>query len=125
MCEQYGRTNRRLFTFFSLRDATRLARGARVPCRVWRVVGDRLAEIFFHDDRVTHVAFGDDCGLTAVRGLLDYDEDWFLDHGVSARRHTLLVEWDRLLDAATTPAEPYRPTPEDETCRLDSAGRVR
>jgi hypothetical protein len=109
---------RRPSMFFSLRDATKLAKRARVPCRVWRVVGDRLAEVFFHGERVTHVAFGEVTGLAAVRGLLEYDDDWFLDHGVSAHRHTLLVEWDRLIDAAVDPPDSTQPSPEDETFRL-------
>ena len=111
---------RRLSSLFSLRDAAKLARSARIPCRVWRVVGDRLTEIYFHRERVTHVVFGDLVGLAAVRALLDYDDDWFLDHGVSARRHTLLVEWDRLLEAATLPVGSSGRGPEDETFRLDT-----
>jgi hypothetical protein len=113
----------RFATFFSLRDATKLAKSARIPCRVWRIVGDQLAEIYFDGDRVTHVAFGETLGLTAVRGLLDYDDNWFIDHGVTSRDRTLLVEWDRLLDAAAAPAEPYRPGPEEETFRLESPRR--
>jgi hypothetical protein len=115
----------RFATFFSLRDATKAARSARTPCRVWRIIGDRLAEIYFDGDRVTHVAYGETLGLTAVRGFLDYDEDWFIDHGVTWHRQTLLVEWDRLLDAAATPVETYRPGPEDETFRLESPRRQR
>ncbi|MCR9165344.1 MAG: hypothetical protein ACE37F_24060 [Nannocystaceae bacterium] len=86
----------------SVQDAARLALRTSRPLGVWRETERGRHEIFFYRDLVIHASAAGLLGVAAVRRMLDEHRQAFtIAEGRWPSRHTMLMDWSKVLDAAT------------------------
>lgn len=110
----------------SLQQAARVALRTAGPVEAWRTTAEGRQEIFFYRDIVIHAKTPGCGGAEAVRKMLsEPTRPFVLRSGRWPRRHTMLVEWSRLLatlrprSTEPAPAEPASYTdPSEATAPL-------
>ena len=103
----------------SLQEAARVALRTAGPLEAWRSTPGGRQEIFFYRDIVIHAKASGCGGAEAVRKMLSESTfPFILRSGRWPRRHSMLIEWSRLLTelhrTAPKPAEPARYTDPSE-----------
>ncbi|MGH1342419.1 MAG: hypothetical protein ACRBN8_12745 [Nannocystales bacterium] len=92
-----------------LQEAARVALRTAGPLEAWRATSEGRQEIFFYRDIVIHAKAHGHGGAEAVRKMLSEPTlPFVLRSGRWPRRHTMLIEWSRLL-AELRPVSSERP----------------
>ncbi len=91
-----------------LQQAARVALRTAGPVEAWRTTSTGRQEIFFYRDIVIHAKAHSCGGAEAVRKMLSQPTlPFILRSGRWPRRHTMLIEWSRLLsELRPTASEP-------------------